>query len=66
MKITIHNATTGEIVSREMNEEELAQVAKDKLTFEADRIEAEDKALKKAELLQKLGISAEEAALLLS
>ena len=66
MKITIHNATTGEIVEREMNEEELAQVAKDKLTFEADRIEAENKALRKAELLEKLGISAEEAALLLS
>jgi len=66
MKITIHNATTGEIVEREMNEEELAQVAKDKLTFEADRIEAENKALKKAELLAKLGITADEAKLLLN
>lgn len=64
--ITIHNAETGETVEREMNEQELAQ-------FEADKIEAKAmadaeaaKAAEKAALLAKLGITEDEAKLLLS
>jgi hypothetical protein len=63
--ITIHNVETGEIIEREMNAEELAQ-------WEADRVKAEAEAQAKAEaaaqrqaLLDKLGITEEEAKLLL-
>jgi len=64
--IKIHNVTTGEVIEREMNAKELAQ-------YEADRLaaaEAENKALqaqvKRQALLDKLGITEEEAKLLLS
>ena len=64
--IKIHNAETGEIIEREMNDAEFAQ-------WEADKLENEDKAEKakeaaeaKAALLAKLGITADEAKLLLS
>jgi hypothetical protein len=65
-KILIHNVSTGEVIEREMNVEELAQheidLAKEK---EHSTIQA-TKAAEKAALLEKLGITAEEAALLLS
>lgn len=61
-----HDVTTGEIVEREMNDDELAQHEADaKAKAERDAIEA--KAAKdKAALLDKLGITQEEASLLLS
>jgi hypothetical protein len=61
----IHNVETGEIVERELNDEELAQLAKDK---EIEIARQEAKAIKQAEkaaLLDRLGITAEEATLLL-
>jgi hypothetical protein len=64
--ITEHNATTGEITTREMNAEETAQW---ELDVETAKIEAEAKATKAAEkavLLAKLGITEDEAKLLLS
>ena len=64
--IKIHNVETGEIIEREMNAEELAQ-------WEADQAKAKTEAEAKAEaaaakvaLLEKLGITEEEAKLLLS
>ena len=61
-----HNVTTGEITEREETAEELAQFEADKAA-EADRIEAEaTKAAEKSALLAKLGITADEAKLLLS
>lgn len=64
--IKIHNATSGEIVEREMNAEELAawEIAKAKAQAEAAAEAA--KAADKAALLAKLGISESEAKLLLS
>ena len=64
--ITIHNAGTGEIIEREMTAQELAQWQADNL--EAERIKAAKaaKAADKAALLEKLGISEDEAKLLLS
>jgi hypothetical protein len=64
--IRIHNSQTGEIIDREMNAEELAEaaVAKaqgDALTAAVAKAEAD-----KAALLAKLGITADEAKLLLS
>lgn len=62
--IKIHNITNGEIIEREMTDQELVE-------FEASnakaKIEADERAklaAKKAELLNKLGITAEEAKLL--
>jgi hypothetical protein len=64
--IKIHNAETGEIIEREMNAEELAQQEADQLAALA-RQEAEAQAAEaKAALLDRLGITAEEAKLLLS
>lgn len=67
--IKIHNIKTGEVIEREMNAEELAQWQADKAQSEA---EAQAKAKAKAEaeaakaaLLEKLGITEEEAKLLL-
>ncbi len=64
--IKIHDVTTGEIVEREMNAEELKQYELDKANaFVAKEIEAA-KAAEKAALLAKLGITDDEAKLLLS
>ena len=66
----IINCETGEQTEVELTAEEIAQREVDAAKAEADRVakEAEDKAkaIAKAELLAKLGITAEEAALLLS
>jgi hypothetical protein len=63
--ITIHNIQTGEIIEREMNAAELAQTAKDEKA-EKDRTVAEaKKATDKTALLAKLGITEDEARLLL-
>jgi hypothetical protein len=63
--IKIHNATTGEIIERELNAEELAQLAIDRATSDAIKAEQEKAAADKAALLAKLGITADEAKLLL-
>jgi hypothetical protein len=60
------NCTTGEIVEREMNAEELAQSAKDQQAEAARQAADLQKASHKAALLEKLGITESEAALLLS
>jgi len=64
--IKIHNAETDEIVEREMNAKELAQYESDKTEMEAARIQIAVKANEKAALLERLGITADEAALLLA
>ncbi len=64
--ITIHNAETGEVIEREMNAAELAQIAADDAATQS-RAEAEaTKAVQKAALLDQLGITADQAKLLLS
>lgn len=64
--VRIHNVETDEVIDREMNDEEFAQweidVAADKARVEAEK-QASDA---KAALLAKLGITAEEAKLLLA
>jgi hypothetical protein len=64
--IVIHNVETGEIVEREMNAEELAQHKKDKATFESSQTAEQEKEIARQALLDKLGITADEAKLLLS
>lgn len=60
------NAETGEEIEREMNAEELAQLEKDKATIAADIAQVEANAAAKAALLDRLGITADEAKLLLA
>ena len=64
--IRIHNTETDEIIDREMNDAEFAQYEKDQAQSAARQAEAEAKAQAKAELLERLGITADEARLLLS
>ena len=64
--IKIHNATTGEIIEREMNKEELAQLQIDSADEARKLAAAEAKAEAKTALLDRLGITADEAKLLLS
>lgn len=63
---TIHNVETGEIIERAMTAAEIAQDKKDQIEFAALKAEREAKAAAKAALLERLGITAEEAALLLA
>jgi predicted metal-binding transcription factor (methanogenesis marker protein 9) len=61
--IRIHNTETNEIIDREMNADEFAQYKKDL----AESAKATDEiAAAKEAILTKLGITADEAALLLS
>jgi len=58
--ITIHNVETGEIITREMNAEELAQSAADKVVGNAVKTAEAQAITDKAALLKKLGITADE------
>ena len=68
--IMFHNTETNEIVEREMNAEELAQWEADVAYYAAKaelaKAEADAKAAQKAALLNRLGITEEEAKLLLA
>jgi hypothetical protein len=66
MKITDINATTGEVIEREMNADELVQYEADQEAQAAVQAEAEERAIAKAALLAQLGITEEQAKLLLS
>jgi hypothetical protein len=64
--VRIHNTETNEIIDREMNDEEFAQYEVVKSQAEAKQAEAEAQAQSKADLLERLGITEDEAKLLLS
>lgn len=64
--IKIHNVETGEVIEREMTAEEIAELAASRAKVEADLALDETKAAHKAALLEKLGITEDEAKLLLS
>ena len=64
--IRIHNTETNEVIDREMNEVEFAQYQADQKRYAAEAAEAEAKAQAKAILLEKLGITEDEAKLLLA
>lgn len=63
--IRIHNTQTNEIIDREMNDAEFAQYEANQVEIQIKQAEAEAKATAKAELLERLGITADEAKLLL-
>ncbi|CAB4147045.1 hypothetical protein UFOVP432_10 [uncultured Caudovirales phage] len=64
--IRIHDLETNEIIDREMNDQEFEAWQADQEVQAIEQAEAEAKATAKSDLLSKLGITAEEARLLLS
>jgi hypothetical protein len=64
--VRIHNTETDEVIDREMNDVEFAQYEIDQANAVAEKAEVEAKAQAKAELLQRLGITEDEARLLLA
>ena len=64
--IRIHNTDTNEVIDREMTAKEFKEYEDDQAALLITQAEAERKATAKAALLEKLGITSEEAALLLS
>jgi len=63
--IRIHNTQTDEVIDREMTNAEFAIYEADQTAQAIKKAEAEAKATAKASLLDRLGITAAEAALLL-
>ena len=59
------NAITGEVIVRDYTETELEQREKDKLEIKANAKAAAERATAKQAVLDRLGITADEAALLL-
>ena len=65
LTIKIHNVETGEEIEREMNEAEFAQYEADQTAKAERQANAQAQAAAKAALLERLGITEEEAKLLL-
>jgi hypothetical protein len=63
--IRIHNVETDEIIDREMNDAEFAQYEADKAAASAAQAEAEAKKVERQAILDRLGLTADEAKLLL-
>ena len=66
LTIRIYDCETGKTIDREMNDVEFAQYQTEKETALQREAEAETKAQAKAALLDRLGITADEAKLLLA
>lgn len=64
--IKIHNIETDEVIEREMNKEEFAQYQLDQSQAAAEAEQMATAAAARQALLDKLGITADEAKLLLS
>jgi phosphopantetheinyl transferase (holo-ACP synthase) len=64
--IRIHNSQTNEVIDREMTDAEFEQYKAQKAIDEARAADITAKETAKAALLTKLGITADEAALLLA
>lgn len=63
--IGIQNLETGEVIIREMNDKEYAENQAAIAAYAAEQVEAEAKAAQRQALLTRLGITEEEAQLLL-
>jgi hypothetical protein len=63
--IRIHNTETDEVIDREMNAAEFAQYEADQAANEARLDEATTKATQRQALLERLGLTEDEARLLL-
>jgi FMN-dependent NADH-azoreductase len=65
LKIIIHNVETNEIIERDMTTEELAQYEQTQLAEATKQAEAEAKAAERQAILDRLGLTADEAKLIL-
>lgn len=63
--ITIHNTETDQIETREMNVKEFSDYNQDLIEAETKQAEAETRATARQVILDRLGLTADEAALLL-
>ena len=63
--VRIHNIETNEIIDREMTDAEFTQYEIDQATNQTAQAEAEAKATARQEILNRLGLTADEAQLLL-
>jgi len=59
-QVTIHNVETGEVITRDANAEELAQIELDKATEAAYQAEKAKAEADKAALLTRLGLTEDE------
>ena len=64
--VRIHNVETGEIVDRKMTDAEFTKYQAEQEDHKSKQAQQDAKAQAKAALLERLGITADEAALLLS
>jgi hypothetical protein len=64
--IRIHNTETNEVIDREMTDDEFADYQAEQIERAAKQAEAAAKVTARAAILDRLGLTAEEAALLLS
>jgi hypothetical protein len=63
--VRIHNMETNEVIDREMTDEEFTEYEADRAAQAAKQAEAEAKATARQAILDRLGITADEAAILL-
>ena len=63
--IRIHNLETNEIIDREMNEDEFAIYEADQAAQAIEQAEAESKETQRQVILDRLGLTSDEARLLL-
>ena len=63
--VSFHNTETNEIIDREMNDDEYAQYLEDVKADKALKEQIKAKATARAEILDRLGLTADEAAILL-
>ena len=63
--VRVHDITTGEVIDREMNDTEFAEYEINKANAIAEKAEAEAKAAERQAILDRLGLTADEAKLLL-
>lgn len=64
-QITVTNSESNETITREMNDTEFAQFEADLLESQNRKIQLEEINLKKISLLNRLGLTADEAKILL-
>lgn len=65
MEKLVHNVATGEVTLVDFSAEELAQLEKDKAEAKAEKLLKEEKAAEKLAILERLGLTDEEAKVLL-
>ena len=63
--VRIHNVETNEVIDREMTDDEFAQYEADKAAQAIAKAEAEAKITERQAILDRLGLSSDEAKLLL-